>query len=66
MRIAVLLTSELIRDYMLNYARSLIYTTAVSYANIVSVDCSFDLLEDGTARKVCLRLRRVWHVCASC
>lgn len=49
---AVILTSELIRDYLLNYARSLIYTTALSYAQIISVDCSFDLLEDGTAKRV--------------
>lgn len=50
---AVLLTSELIRDYMLNYARSLIYTTSLSYANIIAIDCSFDLLENGTSEKVC-------------
>ncbi|KAI0701209.1 pyridoxal phosphate-dependent transferase [Cytidiella melzeri] len=49
---AVILTSELIRDYLLNYARSLIYTTALSYAQIISVDCSFDMLEDGTAKKL--------------
>lgn len=54
MRAAVILTSTLIRDYMLNYARSLIYTTSLSHANIISVDCSFDLLEDGTAKKVML------------
>ncbi|PCH42547.1 PLP-dependent transferase [Wolfiporia cocos MD-104 SS10] len=49
---AVLLTTPLIRDYLLNYARSLIYTTSLSYANIISVDCSFDLLEDGTATQL--------------
>lgn len=52
---AVLLTSELIRDYMLNYARSLIYTTSLSYANIIAIDCSFDLLENGTSEKVRLQ-----------
>ncbi|KAG6907375.1 hypothetical protein DXG01_009104 [Tephrocybe rancida] len=46
---AVVLTSTLIRDYLLNYARSLIYTTSLSNANIIAADCSFDLLEDGTA-----------------
>lgn len=49
---AVLLTNTLIRDYMLNYARSLIYTTSLGYSNIISVDCAFDLLEDGTATQV--------------
>ncbi|KAI0346254.1 PLP-dependent transferase [Trametopsis cervina] len=53
---AVILTSELIRDYLLNYARSLIYTTALSYAQVISVDCSFDLLEDGTAKKLAAQL----------
>ncbi|KAG9315573.1 pyridoxal phosphate-dependent transferase [Chiua virens] len=46
---AVLLTSELVRDYLLNYARSIIYTTTLTFANIVAINCSFDALEDGTA-----------------
>jgi len=49
---AVVLTSELIRDYLLNYARSLIFTTSLSNANIVLAECSFDLLEDGTTKIV--------------
>ena len=48
----MLLTSTLIRDYLLNYARPLIYTTALSNAAIIAASCSFDLLEDGTAEKV--------------
>lgn len=51
-REAVLLVTPLVRDYLLNYARSLIYTTSLSYANIISADCSFDLLEDGTVVQV--------------
>jgi len=46
---AVVLTDEPIRDYLLNYARSLIYTTSLSHANIVAIDCSFDFLENGIA-----------------
>jgi 8-amino-7-oxononanoate synthase len=42
----------LIRDYLLNYARPLIYTTSLSNAAIIAASCSFDLLEDGTAEKV--------------
>ncbi|EMD33403.1 hypothetical protein CERSUDRAFT_160336 [Gelatoporia subvermispora B] len=53
---AVLLTSTLIRDYLINYARSLIYTTSLSHPNIVAVDCSLDLLEDGTAENLSTRL----------
>lgn len=48
----MLLITPLVRDYLLNYARSLIYTTSLSYANIVAADCSFDLLECGEAEKV--------------
>jgi 7-keto-8-aminopelargonate synthetase-like enzyme len=51
--LAVVLTSPLIKSYLLNYARSLIYTTALSNAAVISVGCSFDMLEDRTAKKVC-------------
>ncbi|KAF8151049.1 PLP-dependent transferase [Crassisporium funariophilum] len=54
---AVILTNTLIRDYLLNYARSLIYTTSLSYANIIAADCSFDMLIDGTAQHVSLSNR---------
>ncbi|KDR78610.1 hypothetical protein GALMADRAFT_63676 [Galerina marginata CBS 339.88] len=53
---AVVITSTLIRDYLLNYARSLIYTTSLSYANIIAADCSFDMLVDGTAQHLSNRL----------
>ncbi|KAJ7079155.1 pyridoxal phosphate-dependent transferase [Mycena belliarum] len=46
---AVILTTPLIRDYLLNYARSLIYTTSLSFANIIAADSSFDMLVNGTA-----------------
>ena len=49
---AVLLVTPLVRDYLLTYARSLIYTTSLSYANIIAADCSFDLLQEGEASKV--------------
>ncbi|KAL5525929.1 hypothetical protein ACEPAG_7267 [Sanghuangporus baumii] len=49
---AVVLTSPLVKSYLLNYARPLIYTTALSCANVVAINCSFDLLEDGTTAKL--------------
>ncbi|EJD06919.1 PLP-dependent transferase [Fomitiporia mediterranea MF3/22] len=54
---AVVLTSQLVKDYLLNYARPLIYTTALSCANIVAINCSFDLLEDGTTTKLANNLQ---------
>ncbi|RDX46269.1 PLP-dependent transferase [Lentinus brumalis] len=53
---AVLLITPLVRDYLLNYARSLIYTTSLSYANIIAADCSFDLLEEREAEKLSQKL----------
>lgn len=50
--IAVLLVTELVKDYLLNYARSLVFTTSLTFANIVAINCSFDMLEDGTAEVV--------------
>lgn len=63
---AVVLTNTLVRDYMLNYARSLIYTTSLSYANIIAVGCSFDLLEDGTAAPVCIAFPSIILVMLMC
>ena len=42
----------LVKDYLLNYARSLIYTTSLTFANIIAVNCSFDLLGDDAAETV--------------
>ena len=58
---AVIITTTLIRDYLLNYARSLIYTTSLSYANIIAADCSFDILTDGTAQRVSSPPRPLKH-----
>ncbi|OAX34596.1 PLP-dependent transferase [Rhizopogon vinicolor AM-OR11-026] len=49
---AAILTTELIRDYLLNYARPLIYTTALTYANVIGVGCAFDTLENGSAEVI--------------
>lgn len=46
---AVVITSPLVKQYLLNYARALIYTTSLSNASVIAINASFDLLEDGTA-----------------
>jgi 8-amino-7-oxononanoate synthase len=50
--IAVLLVPPLVKQYLINYARTLIYTTSLSYANVISAGCSFDILESGRAEQV--------------
>lgn len=47
-----MLTTPTVREYLVNYARSLIYTTTLSYANVISIDCSFDILESDLGIKV--------------
>jgi len=50
--VAVLLVPPLVKQYLINYARTLIYTTSLSHANIISANCVFDILESGRAEEV--------------
>ncbi|KAJ8075086.1 hypothetical protein PM082_019413 [Marasmius tenuissimus] len=49
---ALLISTPLITKYLLNYARPLVYTTALSNMAVIAAGCSFDLLEDGTAEEL--------------
>lgn len=60
--VAVIVTNALLRDYMINYARTLIYTTSLSYASVIAADCSFDILDDGTGEKVHFSLSLGYYV----
>ncbi|KAF7361361.1 PLP-dependent transferase [Mycena sanguinolenta] len=42
---AVVLTNPIARMYLINYARSFIYTTSLPLFNVVAIGCSFDMLE---------------------
>lgn len=42
---AVVLCSPLTREYLINYARSLIYTTALAYPSLVSIRTAYELLQ---------------------
>ncbi|KAG7086630.1 hypothetical protein E1B28_002572 [Marasmius oreades] len=53
---AVILTTPLVARYMTNYARPLVYTTALSHLAIIAASCSFDMLEDGTAEALAERV----------
>jgi 8-amino-7-oxononanoate synthase len=46
---AVVLGSALLKDYLVNFARSFIYTTAPSFHQLTSTKMSFDLLADSSA-----------------
>jgi 8-amino-7-oxononanoate synthase len=43
---AIILGSDLLRDYLINFARPFIYTTALPFPNLVSIHCAYDLLEE--------------------
>lgn len=47
MLIAILLCSPLIREYLINYARPLIYTTFLSYPALAAIRASYTFLQSG-------------------
>ncbi|HTA26440.1 MAG TPA: 8-amino-7-oxononanoate synthase [Bacteroidia bacterium] len=42
---AVILGSEILKKYLVNYARSFIYTTALPLHSLISIECAYRLLE---------------------
>ncbi|KAF2188077.1 8-amino-7-oxononanoate synthase-like protein [Zopfia rhizophila CBS 207.26] len=44
---AIILCSELLRSYLVNYARPLIYTTFMSYPALATIRASYTLLQNG-------------------
>lgn len=44
---AIILGSEDLRRYLINFARSFIYTTAAPLQNIIAVNCAYRMLEKG-------------------
>ncbi|KDQ09167.1 hypothetical protein BOTBODRAFT_533261 [Botryobasidium botryosum FD-172 SS1] len=57
--LAVFLVSPILREYLINYARPLIYTTAMSHTTVLSIGCSLDFLENGTASKLSSHLHKI-------
>lgn len=41
-----------VRDYLINYARSLIYTTALGFPFLASIRTSYELLSSGETESV--------------
>lgn len=42
---AIVVGSETLRSYLINFARSFIYTTALPFHSLIAISCSYDLLE---------------------
>ncbi|KAK0630470.1 pyridoxal phosphate-dependent transferase [Bombardia bombarda] len=55
----VLCSSPTTRLYLVNYARSLIYTTAMALPSLVSIDVAYDFLMTGQAEGLRAHLRRL-------
>jgi 8-amino-7-oxononanoate synthase len=55
--LAVVLCSEIAREYLINYARTLIYTTAMSYPSLASIRASYDFMISGRTEILRDRLR---------
>ncbi|ORY34055.1 putative 8-amino-7-oxononanoatesynthase [Naematelia encephala] len=53
---AVLLCSPTIRTFLINFARPLIFSTALPHSTLISLSCAFDLLEsaEGERRRLAL------------
>ncbi|CAE6513714.1 unnamed protein product [Rhizoctonia solani] len=47
----VVICDYLTREYLINYARSFIFTTAPTVASVIAMGCSFDMVDNGTTQK---------------
>lgn len=50
--VAIVLCSPLVRSYLINYARPLIYTTFMPFPSLASIKASYTLLQNGTTEPV--------------
>jgi 8-amino-7-oxononanoate synthase len=58
-RAAIVLCSETTREYLINYARTLIYTTAMPFSCLASIGISYQYLQSG---RVDARLAHLWDL----
>lgn len=49
---AIVLGSVRLRDYLINFARSFIYTTAAPLHHLVAINCAYQLLKNGDHQKL--------------
>jgi len=53
---AVLMVTPTVKDYLHNYAKQLIYTTTLSYPNVIQARCALDVFESDAYPKLLNRL----------
>jgi 8-amino-7-oxononanoate synthase len=56
-QLAIILGSPLLRHYLINYARPLIYTTFMSYPALAAIRASYSLLQNGHTVRLAAHLR---------
>ncbi|EMC99633.1 hypothetical protein BAUCODRAFT_119210 [Baudoinia panamericana UAMH 10762] len=59
---AILLCSPTIREYLINYARPLIYTTFMSYPALAAIKASYSFLMEGKAEPLSRSLWQLIHM----
>lgn len=57
----MVLCSETTRSYLINYARSLIYTTAMGFPSLAAIRATYDYLMSGDADALLSKLRALVH-----
>ncbi|GAB1318047.1 8-amino-7-oxononanoate synthase [Madurella fahalii] len=55
----IVLCSEIARLYLINYARTLIYTTAMGFPSLVSIEVTYDFVMSGQAGPLSAHLRKL-------
>ncbi|GME25836.1 8-amino-7-oxononanoate synthase [Neofusicoccum parvum] len=58
---AIVLSSPITRDYLINYARSLIYTTALPYPTLASIKATYDFMIAGHTEPLLQSLHSLIH-----
>lgn len=53
---AAVLGTETLKNYLINYARSFIYTTFMGFSSLASIHCAYQMLEQGVTREVSVML----------
>ncbi|GJC82975.1 8-amino-7-oxononanoate synthase [Colletotrichum liriopes] len=57
--LAIILCSHITRSYLINYARSLIYTTAMPFTSLASIQTAYDFISNGHSESL---LRHLWSL----